>query len=354
MWKRVLVAILVVGGLMLALPRLEEAQDLEFEAYATIQAQPREAERSQASIYRAALRLATRNPDEAREQFEGIAASEGPFASQARELASAIRAAQLEENKAYTFTLLGQAFARVEAWEQSAQALEQAVAADPNYAEAWAYLGEARQQAGLEGGREALQEATSLNPASVSVNLFQALFWQRQGDFERANRHLHISRMIEPANPQLWIELGHNQVLAGNLLEAREYYQQAVELEPQNPALWKQFAHYSLSNHIFVEEVALPAAERALSLAATDPEALNLAAQAYWQLDYGRGLVLRFLDAALSQNSNYAEAHLLSGIVHLELGQAQQAREHLERVVALEETGALAAQAQALITELSP
>lgn len=343
-----------MGGLILALPILQQAPDLEFELYATIQAKPREAERSPADIYLAALRLATRNPDKAREQFEGIAASEGPFASQARELASAIRAAQLEQNKAYTFTLLGQALARVEAWEQSAQALEQAVAADPNYAEAWAYLGEARQQAGLEGGREALQAATSLNPASVSVNLFQALYWQRQGDFERAHRHLHISRMIEPANPQLWIELGHNQVLAGNLLEAREYYQEAVEIEPQNPALWKQLARYSLSNDIFVEEVALPAAERALSLAATDPEALNLAAQAYWQLDKDRGVVLRLLDAALGQDPSSIEAHLLAGTVRMELGHTEQAREHLEIVVALEEEGLMAAQARALLAQLSP
>jgi tetratricopeptide (TPR) repeat protein len=277
--RSIVIALGLGVGIVLLLPKLIEPKEINFTVYATIQAQPKNSLQAEESQYQHALRLASDDPFAALDLLNGIAFSESEFSEDARILSLAIRAAQIEDDLSYTYTVVGQALAQINAWDLSRSALEKAVEADPEYAEAWAYLGETQQQLG-EDGLDALQKAKRLNPRSIAANLFLALYWQRQVDYDEAMRFLNIALFLDPENTQIVLEQGRTSLLAGNVLEARAYFEQAVDMAPEDLLLWKALASYSLDNDIYLEEIGIPASRRALILNAQDPEALLLVARA--------------------------------------------------------------------------
>ncbi len=353
MGKRLLIAIMLVGGFLVLLPLLQEPQELEFSAYATIQDKPKEVPQDDQALFIQALRLSIRDPQRARDILDDISFSDSVFASEARSLSTAIRTADLAEDEAYTYTLIGQSLARIEAWELGVEALEKAVNLNPEYAEAWAYLGEAYQHIGRDGAA-ALARASAINPLSISVNLFEALYWQRQGDFEQAFGHLQTAHLMDPQNAQLLVEIGRNQVLGGKVIEARAFFERAVESDPHNVNLLKILARYSLKNQLFIEEVGLPAALEAQRLAPRDTEAIYLVADAYWLMRANRSIALSFLDAALQRDPTNTEAHLLKGIINIEVQDFALAREHLEQVLAFSSNQLEVSQATTLLSQIAP
>ena len=142
--------------------------------------------------YEQGLALAASDPLAALPLLEGLMFSDFSAAESARILAQAIQGARLADDPAYLYTASGQALAAIGEWRLARQALLHAVQLAPDYAEAWAYLGEAQYQNG-EDGYPALKRALELNPDSMSVQLFNALFWQRHNDFLQANLLHHYS-----------------------------------------------------------------------------------------------------------------------------------------------------------------
>ena len=74
-------------------------------------------------------------------------------ASNARELHDKIRTANLFDQPAYTLVASGRQLANMDEWTFAAEAFKHATELDPGYADAWAFLGEARQQITNEGNR---------------------------------------------------------------------------------------------------------------------------------------------------------------------------------------------------------
>jgi tetratricopeptide (TPR) repeat protein len=330
--SRILLAILVGIILLLASPLLDERQDLSFAEYATVQAQDKVALQSAEADYLTVLRRAAQEPVEALNGLDAVIFSDSPFAEDARGLAQAIRLAALQGNNAYSLTAVGQAFARLEKWDLSLVALQNAVKADPEYSEAWAYLAEALQQTGKDG-TEAIAEAQQLDPLSLSANLFAALYWQRQGDFDEAGRYLNIARLVAPDNASISIQLGHNAVLGGDVPGARIYYEQALVLNPDDVDILKALAAYSLDNQIYVDEIGLPAARRTLVLAPRDPDALVLMGRAIF-LSSGQDEQAKTLfQNAMTLDPNHAGARLHMGLYLIADEEYLLAREHLELIV---------------------
>jgi tetratricopeptide (TPR) repeat protein len=323
-----LLALLIGGGLWLLLPNIRDISPQPFEDFATEQARPTTEIEGLEAQYDVLLEIVAEEPALALSLLDQLAFTESDLADEARHLAQDIRAAELQDNEAYTLTAVGQSFGRLEKWELSVQALEQAVVADASYAEAWAYLGEAQQHVG-EDGLEALQRARALNPLSLSANLFQALYWQRQANFAEAERYLRIALQIAPQDANLYIQLGHNAVLAGAVPDARGYYEQAVTLEPDSPEAWEVLAAYSLDNDIFLEDIGLPAARRALVLAPDDPQALVLMGRATDVVSGQRAGAQRLFERALTIDPRHAGAHLYLGLLLLNGGEPDAAWEHL-------------------------
>lgn len=350
---RVLLAFLLGAILVLISPLLKSQDNLPFAEYATVQAQPKVAPQAEVAEYLRLLRRAAQEPELILAELDELAFSQSFFAIDVRSLAQTIRVAQLQGSPAYTFTAVGQFFARNDMWELSFLALQNAVATDTTYAEAWAYLGEAQQQTGGDGA-EALNRARALNPLSLSANLFQALYWQRQDDFEEAARYLQIAVLIEPGNPDLYIQLGHNSVLSGDVPDAKTHYEKALAIDPENLELLKILAAYSLDNQIYVEELGLPAARRALLLAPRDPKALVLMGRAAFLSSGAERQAKDLFERAIELAPDHPAAHLHLGLYLIAGGEFLLAREHFEHVLLTSPGSTEAVLAQQVLEEYFP
>lgn len=332
MLRRILMAMALGSFLVLILPKLMESPEINFQSYVSIQSQAKVSAQSIQRQFQYALRVAAKQPTESLGLLDQITILDSDLSSSARQLALAIRSAELENNPAYTYTITGQTLANIGAWDLSVIALEKATQFDPNYAEAWAYLGESRQQIGRDG-LSALEMAIDIDPLSVAANLFTAIYWQRNGDFNEAFRYLQIAQLIDPSNIQIILEEARTTIMAGNVLEARIYFERALELEPENQTLWKAYARYSLDKDIFLNEIGAPAALRALALDANDPEALVLMARASLKTSLSHLEAQRFLTSALSIDNEYFEAHLEIAKIYLSIGKFPLAKEHLDNAI---------------------
>lgn len=285
------------------------------------------------AAYQQGLALAASDPLAALPLLEGLMFSDHPAADEARTLAQAIQAGRLADNPAYLYTISGQALAAIGEWRLARQALLQAVQLAPDYAEAWAYLGEAQYQNG-ENGYPALKRALDLNPDSMSAHLFSALYWQRQHDYEQANLHFYVAASLDPENPDIYVQWGKSAMLAGEPVEARSLFERAAELRPDDPQVWIALAEYSVESELYVEELGVPAASKLVTADPTNVEALVLLGRAYVLL--GRGETGRvFLEQAVELEPAYAQGHYFLAIFQLAEGEFEPALAHLNLVIAL-------------------
>jgi tetratricopeptide (TPR) repeat protein len=281
------------------------------------------------ALRRYGLLLAATDPEGAIPVLARLAEGETGEADAFRELGLSIRRARaVSALPEYISLEAGRALAAAGEWEMARLAFERAVDFNPSYAEAWAYLGEARGQSGSDG-REALDTAYALDPDSMSVNLLLALHLQREGDPAGAMDHLNQARSADPLNPTLVAEMASIVASSGDIEEAISLFERAIQLAPQDPLYWKILANFSIQNETQVMEVGLPAARQAALMAPADPEALDLLGQAYLAAA-NPVLAERFLKEAIALDPAFAPAAYHLGVLYLTIGSVRQARDQLE------------------------
>ncbi len=177
--------------------------------------------------YQLGLLLATQLPESALAHLAQAAESETNLADPVETIRRAVTNARVSDDPAYTLLASGRALAGLGEWELAVEAFHQATLARPDYAEAWAYLGEARQHftgkdnpAPAQNGLADLQKAFDLDPRSLAANIFLALYWERLGHFDQALVILQTATQLDPRNPVLQSELGNTQALLGDLPSA--------------------------------------------------------------------------------------------------------------------------------------
>lgn len=241
-----------------------------------------------------------------------------------REISTARRVADLS----YTYLVSGRALGHLQEWELAVEALERAVGLRPDYAEAWAYLGEARQHLGGDGLPE-LQRAYEIDPGSLAVNTFLALYWQRNKQYELALHYLENALAVDPNNPALHSEMARTYALTGDLRAAQELYEQAIELAPRDPRSWRALAEFTIAHQVQLRETGLPAASQAVALDPDDPASLDVLGQVQFLLG-DKEKARSFLQQAIDADPAYAPAHLHLALVHLEAGETTLAYQQLE------------------------
>jgi tetratricopeptide (TPR) repeat protein len=324
-----------------------------------------------ALYYELGLLLAAVQPESALAYLELAANGEQPTAANARELQREIRTATLWGEPAYTLTAAGRALAALNKWDLAEQAFLQATQLRPDYAEAWAFLGEARYHltglvAPLPGmtpypttasqswaGLKELQQALQLDPGSLAANLLLSLFWQRHGDYEQALSYLQVAINQDAENPALVAELGNLYDLRGDLNEASQAYQAAIWLAPKDSKYWLLLAEFALRNQFQLKELAIPAARQALLIEPDSAHALDTLGQAYL-LTGDLITAERFLQRSLQADPDYAPAHLHSGVLALYQGELEQARQAIIRALDLASGTPIATQAQRLLETYFP
>ncbi len=307
--------------------------------------------------YQLGLLLAAQRPESALAHLSQAAELDPGLAEAARTVESAVSAARRVDDPAYTLVASGRALAGLEQWELAAEAFRQAALLRPGYAEAWAFLGQARQHLGdadaLRLAQDDLERAFQLDPNSVAASTMLALYWQSQERFDLALEYLLQAARLDPRNPILQVQVGSTRAILGDLPGALQAYQQAVILAPKDPAYPRFLAGFSIKYEYHLRGLGLPAARQAVLLAPDDPANLDVLGQVFFLLDDATSAE-RFYQRALQADPDFAPAHLHLGLVYLQQGDSQAAVDQFTLASRLAPGTPAAEQAQRLLDNPVP
>jgi tetratricopeptide (TPR) repeat protein len=279
--------------------------------------------------YRLGLITAVTNPDEAVPHLDRAAQLDESLNDPVRELKNTLRRAAFAEEPAYRLVLVGQSLADLDAWGLAKEAFGRATQENPDYPEAWAYLGEAQYHTGGDG-LAALEKSLELNPNAFAANAFMGLYQHRQGQPDLALVYLQTAADIEPDNPSLQEDIAAVLADLGNFTAALAHLVRLTEILPMESHSWQALAQFSLDYDVQVEEVGLPAARQAVLLSPDDPLSQIILGRAYMLIG-NEHYPVRFFTRALELDSNYPDAHLYLGMYYLQYGERENARLHLEK-----------------------
>ena len=258
----------------------------------------------------------------------------------------------LSADPSYQYTLAGRVLASFNEWDLAAEAFRRAITHNNQFAEAWAWLGEAKQMTGGDG-RPAMEKALALGPPSAGVHGLDGLVWMQMGAPEKALLAYGKAAGLEPGNAIWQISMGEAACAAGDLQTALQYYYQAVELAPDDPGTWRALAVFSLDNEIDVAHTGLAAAQELFLLAPDD-----------WETHLLAGRVSMMLGARLEARTHLMKAIDLApfepapqyylGLSFLESRMYTLAYDKFMDVINLDPTGTYGWQAQRLLEEYFP
>jgi tetratricopeptide (TPR) repeat protein len=304
------------------------------------------------ATYQLGLLLAATQPELAVPYLEQAGELDPALGERTQMLAETIRSARFEEEPAYTLVAAGRALSSLDEWRLADLAFSRASTARPDYAEAWAYLGYARDRLG-ENGKAALDRALAINPDSLASNLFTALHFAQTDRPELALIYLHQAVRLDPTSPLIQIEIGNILAEMGDLVSARRHYQRSLELAGNRENIWQMTAEFALRYNVDVRELALPAARQAVLLDPHNPSTLDTLGQVLFKL--GDPLTARrFFRSALQEDPGYAPAHVHLGLVYLLFGEIQAAQEHFNLAITLAPDSPAAVQAERLLANPNP
>jgi len=290
------------------------------------------------AAYRLGLLLTLSSPDEALPELTRASTLNPEVDSAVQTLRAALAVSSQQSGESMQKVVIGQAFGLVQDWQLAQTAFEQAVQLDEKNAEAWAWLGEAKQQTGQDGSAE-LNRALSLNRNSVNVHALRGLYWNRQGRYEEMLAEYLLAAEIEPENPRWQASIGDAYTKLGDLVAALSAYQRAVELSPAQAGYWRLLAFFCAENNVQTEEIGLPAAQQAVLLAPNDPAVLD--ALGYVYLSTGRYASAEIsLTQAIDIAPEYFPAHIHLAMTYLAQGNRAAAFNSLTYVRDADESGA--------------
>ena len=180
-----------------------------------------------------------------------------------------------DQPASYYQVVVGRALASLGEWQLAHEAFAQATISKPDYAEAWAFLGESDYQLGHDN-YPALKRALELNPQSSAAQSLMGLYWIRLGQPEKALAIFTRLVRQEPAQAVWEIQSGDALARMGQPAYAMVHYQNAVKIDPGDPQNWFQLVLFCLQNDLEVRRIGLPAARRLVMLTPDDPAAYDL------------------------------------------------------------------------------
>ena len=276
--------------------------------------------------YRLALLLTLTDPDAALQELISASQLDPELGPAVETLRSALNLASLEESESTRLVVTGRGLGLVQEWELARLAFESAIKADPENAEAWAWLGEAKQQAGEDGSAD-LEYAYEIKPNSPTVRGLRGLYFQRTGNFRSALTEFQTAALLDDQNPAWQVSIGENYSKTGDLIRALQAYQTATSLAPNDANYWRLLAIFCGQNNVNIKDVGVPAAQKAVVLSKEDPASLDLLG---WLLliDKRYDESERILQQALTLDAQNASAHLHLGLLYLEQDQRDLAFSH--------------------------
>jgi Flp pilus assembly protein TadD len=314
--------------------------------------------------YRLGMILSVTKPEDALDPLDQAAQLDARFTGAAASMRRAVLSAHISDSPAYTLVTVGRALAGLGEWDLAAEAFRRAVRLRPDYAEAWAYLGEACQHpkegtlglslTGSESdGLKELQTALELDPKSLAARTFLALYWTRQGDAVQALQVLREAAALDPNNPALQVQLASLLAETGDLDGAQQAYERAIDLSPYDPTYRRALIGFFIDYDYQIDALALPRARDLVAAYPDDPAVLGVMGRVLLKQNDLSGAE-RFLDRALESDPQYPDAHMYLGLVYVLRGERDAARREFNLAVQLGLGGPVEAQARRLLQTYFP
>jgi len=258
-------------------------------------------------------------------------------AGEVSEVENALLAGSLSAYIGFARVYVGRALGTLDYWDFAEIAFSRAVEVDPDYAEAWAFLSEAKfQQSG--GGESEILKALALNPESVIARALYAMRLRRDGNPEEALPFLLAVAAAEPRQVIWRLEIAATLAELGKVPESLAELQAAVKIEPQNVAVWRQLTRFCIQHNLELRTVGLPAAREVLRLAPEDAESLDLMGLTFFLLEDSTSAE-RFLLRAVQADETFADSYLHLGQLYLNQQRNPEAYPYLKQAERLAEPG---------------
>ncbi len=256
-----------------------------------------------------------------------------------------------QEDETYRLILSGKVLSNEGEWLLASAAFEKATELNPGYAEAWALLGNSYSFLG-KNGYPALSKAQAINPDSVVVQAFLAVYWRQQGDFVQSEQIFHQLSNREPEEAYWKYELGKTMAQAGNLDSALKYYHQAIQLSSQDKFYLQELINFTLNYSYLVETEGMQAAREALTIAPEDAETNDLAGMVYLRLENYPNAE-RFLIKASKLQPYSALVNLHLGQLYYLKGENNLAFFYLQNAIKFSQNSAISGTAQNLLDSIA-
>lgn len=302
-----------------------------------------------AAHHRLGLLLAVYEPDAAYSELNAARQLDINYEPTAQTLISALNIASIQTNEAGRFIVIGRGLGLIGEWRLAREAFQRASEADGKSAQAWAWLGEANQRLGRDGGEE-LAQAVRLDSFDASIRALYGLYWKRMDEPQKALAQFQWAAAIEPENPAYQAALADAFTFASDLPSALATYLHATELAPNEIVYWKLLATFSAQYSYRVTEFGIPAAQKALTLAPDEAESYDLLGWTFLAAQLPTTAELNFRKA-LELDENFAPAYLHLAMLYLEANEMEMARVSLLRAQELDPNGSQG-QAAAKLMEL--
>lgn len=281
--------------------------------------------------YRLGLLLTLSDPKRAVSELKNTSQLDPQFAPAVETLCAALEPALQKDTPSERLVMIGRGLGLVSEWKLARAAFESAIEMDQKNGEAWAWLGEAKQQEKLpNAGSAELEQALKLAPNSATVRGLRGLYFQRTGNYRQALAEFQSAATLEPKNPTWFVSVGEAYSKNGDLIRALEAYQAATKLAPREASYWHLLAIFCAQNNINIKDIGIPAAQNAVLLTKSDPNALDILG---WLLllDARYKEAERTLKRALEREPQNASVHFHLGMLYLQTEDPTLAYDHLAK-----------------------
>jgi tetratricopeptide (TPR) repeat protein len=276
-------------------------------------------------------------PEDAIDLLRELAERNSEDAALERDLLRAIAGAQNEDTPAYTYAQVGQVLARYQNWPLARLAFQNALVEEPDYIDAQAYLGLAKEQTGGDGYAE-ISSAISAQPQDPKAYVFLAIHHLNRDETTAAHQALDQAARLDPENPAIAAQLGAVYAEIGDFSAATQAYLASTELASRDGQFWQLLARFSLDHDIDIRNLGLPAARNAVSVDPDNASAYELLGTIQLELeDYTHSL--RSFRTSLMLDPLSPRGQYLFGVLMLASGDREAADAAFLAAATLDKSG---------------